>query len=93
MLRSLGLLIALALVTPSVAHAQVFKPKSSAKKSSDSKPKAAAKKTSSKKHSAAKKKKKSSKVAAAKSEDQDAESAPKDADKDYVKITDDDEVE
>lgn len=91
MLR-LGLLIALAfwtIDTPTTAHAQVFKPKSSAKKSSDAKPKAAAKK--SKKKTSAKKSKKKTR---AKSEVQDeAESAPKESDKDFVKITDDDEIE
>lgn len=94
MLRSLGFLIALALVTPGAANAQVFKPKSSAKKT-DSKPavKAAAKKTSTKKRPAKKKKTKVASKRPAPTDDEDTESAPKESDKDYVKITDDDEVE
>lgn len=94
MLRSLGFLIALALVTPSAAHAQVFKPKSSAKKtesksaSKKASKKAAAKKPTPKKRAAAKKKK-----APSRSEDQMAEAAPKEADKDFVMITDDEQIE
>ena len=92
MLRRLGFLIALALFVPAAADAQVFKPKSSSSKKAEPK----AKSSGTKKAAAKKSKKKTSskkKKAAAKADSDEAESAPKEADKDYVMITDDEDVE
>lgn len=94
MLRWLGIVVALALVS-APADAQVFKPKSKKaaatskapqKKAAKKQPRAAATKKR-----VAKKKKKAPAAAAA--DDDETESEPKASDKDYVKIWDDEEIE
>ena len=89
MLRRLAILIVLAMFA-SPASAQVFKPKSkkpAAAKAEKKAPKKQPRTAPTKKRPAAKKK------AAARPDDQESESAPKGADKDYVKIWDDEEIE
>jgi hypothetical protein len=105
MSRSLGLFVALCLALASgPAAAQVFKPKAStsSKKSSDSK-KAdpAAKKSSAKKQSrnapskkrVTTKPKKNQAAERGRPDDLTPDPASKESDKDFVKITDDDDVE
>ena len=96
-MRWFGVLLALGLVT-STADAQVFKPKtkSSAKapakaSGSDAPKKSAAKKSA--RTSPSKKRVGKSKKSAKHSDDQASESAPKESDKDFVQITDDDDIE
>ncbi len=92
-LGSFAVLVGLALLSTSAANAQVFKPKSS-KSATEKKAKPAAKKkaASSKKSS---KKKKSAVAERSRPDDLTPEVASNDEseDSDYVKITDDDEIE
>lgn len=93
MVRWLGLLLALGLVA-APAEAQVFKPKG---KKTETAKKAPAKKAPAKKASA-KKSKKATKAKARKSRertrsDEEAPARSKRNDPDFVKITDDDEIE
>lgn len=92
MLRWLGIIVALAVVSAS-ADAQVFKPKS---KKAAATQKAAPEKKAAKKQprTAPTKKRVTAKKKKAKAADEDeAEAEPKATDKDYVKIWDDEEIE
>lgn len=101
MARWLGVLLAIA-VAGGPASAQVFKPKTStAKKSSDDTKKAtpakkssstSAKKSTSKKRVTTKSKKNAA-ADRSRPDDLTPDAAPKESDKDYVKITDDDDIE
>lgn len=95
-MRVLAILIVLGLVAS--ADAQVFKPKGKKSEATEKKPskKAAAKKKSTKSTKAKKKSTKTKKSAVAersRPDDADSEDDDNAGDKDYVKITDDDEIE
>ena len=95
MLRWLGILVALGLTTSS-ADAQVFKPK--AKKETkaakaDAPKKAATTKQSARTSPGKKRVTPKAKKNASRDDDSASENGPKESDKDFVKITDDEDIE
>lgn len=95
----MGLVVALGLCLPSpAADAQVFKPKSGKTAEKKAAKSSSKKKVTSKKSSKKKKKKKSAAAERSRPDDltpepASAEDEISDADKDFVKITDDDDIE
>jgi replication initiation and membrane attachment protein DnaB len=91
-MRLFAILVALGLLSIN-AEAQVFKPKKGKTDSSEKKAKSAKKSTQTTKKKAGSTKKKSAAAERSRPDDLTPEPASKDDDEDFVKITDDDEIE
>ena len=97
-MRWFGLILAVVLASSTAADAQVFKPKSkgaakAAPKSDSSEKKATPAKKSARTSPGKKRVTTKSKKSSKHSDDQASESTPKESDKDFVQITDDDDIE